>query len=130
MSNTDPIELKQRLGYALARRDEVHHMAVMYVVYKTLEKNTQLTLNRLKALLTVEYMIPEESINGALAALISRSMFNCVTRYKSPDKSIDEMQVSVTKPPPEEFLVWLARVSESHPEFTVFDPPVFKYKRH
>lgn len=125
----DSVTLKQQFGVLMGKRDDSYHIAVMYIVYKTIEVNSQITINRLKALLTTEYLIEESVIDGAIASLMSRSMFDCVSRWRNPGKPVGETQLSITKPPPEEFCKWMTRTTDQYPELSVFIPPVFQYKK-
>lgn len=123
------LDLKQKLSFNLGNLDKENgHTTVLYMVYKTIEANKRLTVKAVKALLCVEYLIPEENIDSALAGLISRSMFDCVKRWKNPSKGVSDMQVSITEPPPEEFKQWLARAEDTYPELSMFKPPIFQYK--
>lgn len=126
--NTD-LMLKQQFGVLMGKRDDSYHVAVMYLVYKTIEVNSQITINRLKALLTTEYLIEDGVIEGAITSLMSRSMFDCVSRWRNPGKPVGETQLSITKPPPDEFCKWLSMTTTQYPELLVFIPPVFKYKQ-
>lgn len=126
---TDPIELKQKLSFNLSGQDaELHHTTVMYMVYRTIEKNKKLTVNKLKALLSAEYLLGDAVIEGALSGLVSRSMFACVKRWRNPNRPVGDMQIYVTEPPPDEFIEWLSRAEGRHPEFRVFVPPIYQHK--
>lgn len=126
---TDPIQLKQKLCFNLSGQDaELHHTTVLYIVYRTIERNKKLTVNKLKALLSAEYLLSDALIEGALSGLVSRSMFACVKRWRNPQRPVGDMQIYVTEPPPDEFVEWLARTEAKHPELKVFDPPVYQHK--
>ncbi len=125
----DIIALKQKLSFNLCGQEpEDLTITVMYMAYKTIEANKRLKVNQLKALLCVEYLIKEDVIDGVLSGLVSRSMFACVKRWRDPDKSIGDMNLSVTEPPPPEFSEWLRRSEEKYPEFSVFTPPLYQKK--
>jgi hypothetical protein len=88
----DVIEQKQKLSRNLSSADQdAYHTSVMYIVYKTIQANRRLTVNKLKALLCVEYLIKDEMIDGVLSGLVSRSMFACVKRWRNPERPIGEM---------------------------------------
>lgn len=126
----DSIELKHRLSCALASEDtSVRHATIMYMVYSTIKANERLTVNSVKALLCGEYLIAENAIDAAIAGLISRSMFACVKRWKAPGRPVGDMQVSVTEPPPPEFLEWLRRIGEKMPELLIFVAPIYQHKQ-
>ena len=126
----DSIELKHRLSCGLASDDpKVKHTIVLYMVYHTIKANERLTVNSVKALLCGEYMVAESSIDAAIAGLISRSMFNCVERWKASGRTIGEMLVSVTEPPPNEFTEWLRRAEDKMPELKVFTSPIYLHKK-
>lgn len=125
----DTITLKQKLGQNLSGRDEEAMFAsVMYFAYKTIAANTKMTVKRLKALLCVEYLVKEETLEAAISTLVSRSMFHCVKRWRDPGRPIDDMSISVVEPPPTEFEQWLERVESKYPELTVFEPPMYCHK--
>lgn len=126
----DSIDLKQRLGLNLSGCDKDALFAtVLYFCYRTIEHNTTLTVKKLKALLCVEYLLSESLVEAAVSVLISRSMFNCVTRYRPPDRPVSDMSISVVKPPPVEFEEWLLRTEARYPELLVFDPPKYQQKK-
>ena len=130
VSDMDVIDLKHRLSCGLASEDStVRHSIVMYMVYNTIKANERLTVNSVKALLCGEYLVPETVIDAAIAGLISRSMFACVKRWKDPGQPVGRMKVSVTEPPPSEFLEWLRRTEEKMPELKVFDPPIYQHRK-
>ena len=125
----DNIELKQKLGLNLSGHDpDVQFATVMYIAYKTIAINTKMTVKRLKALLCVEYLIKEEVLEAALSALVSRSMFACVKRWRDPDKPIVEMCLSIADPQPAEFTEWIKRAEFKYRELSVFDPPMYHHK--
>ena len=126
----DKIELKQRFSCGLASEDStIKHSIVLYMVYTTIKANERLTVNSVKALLCGEYMLSEQAVDAAIAGLISRSMFACVKRWKAPGRPIGDMQVSVTEPPPNEFIEWLRRTEEKMPELQIFIPPIYQHKK-
>ena len=121
--------LKQKLGSNLSGVDEDARFAsVMYFAYKTLAANRKMTVLKLKALLCVEYLIKEDLLEAAISSLVSRSMFNCVKRWRDPERPIGEMYISVVEPPPPEFEEWLARTEAKYPELSVFVPPIYHHK--
>lgn len=126
----DKIDLKHRFSCGLASDDQSRrHAIVMYMVYTTIKANERLTVNSVKALLCGEYMLSENAVDAAIAGLISRSMFACVKRWKAPGRPIGDMQVSVTEPPPHEFIEWLRRTEEKMPELNIFIPPIYQHKK-
>lgn len=126
----DVIDLKHRLCCGLASDDAaVRHSVVLYMVYNTIKANERLTVNSVKALLCAEYLVTETAVDAAIAGLISRSMFACVKRWKDSGQPVGNMKVSVTEPPPDEFLEWLRRTEEKMPELKVFDPPIYQHKK-
>lgn len=125
----DIIELKQKLGSNLSGQDQDAMFAtVMYFAYKTIAANTRMTIKKLKALLCVEYLIKDDVLDGVLSTLVSRSMFACVKRWRDPDRPIGDMCISVTEPPPPEFMEWLVRTETKYPELSVFAPPLYHHK--
>lgn len=129
MNTLDVISMKHKFSCVLASDDlEVRHSAVVYMTYMTIKANEKLTVNSVKALLCSEYLLPETSIDAAIAGLISRSMFACVRRWRASGRPIGDTQVSVTEPPPAEFLEWLRRTEVQLPELKIFNPPIYQYK--
>lgn len=125
----DTIESKQQLGANLSGRDQdAQFVTVMYFAYKTIVANTRMTVRKLKALLCVEYLIKEELLDGVLSALVSRTGFACVKRWRDPERPIEEMSLSAVGPVPEDFVVWLARSVAKYPELEVFEPPLYCHK--
>lgn len=129
VKNMDTIALKEKLGANLSGLDrEAQFATVLYFSYKTIQANTRMSVRRLKALLCVEYLIKEDLIEGAISALVSRSMFNCVKRWRDPERPVNDMSISVTEPPPSEFEEWMARTEAKYPELRMFVPPLFHHK--
>lgn len=125
----DIIALKQKLSFNLSGQDpELQHLTVLYMCYKTIEANKRLTVNQLKALLCVEYLIRDSALEGALSGLVSRSMFACVKRWRDPKLDLGSMNLSVNEPPPKDFVEWLHRSNTLHPELAVFEPPMYQRK--
>ena len=121
--------MKEKLGSNLSGLDkEAQFATVLYFSYLTVKANTRMSVRKLKALLCVEYLIKEDLIEGAISALVSRSMFNCVKRWRDPEKPVNDMSLSATEPPPKEFEEWLQRTEARYPELTVFQPPIFHHK--
>lgn len=128
----DNIKAKEQFVFNLMKPDDrAGKTTLLYMVYKTIETNTGITINQLKWLLDTEYMISNEVVSGTVAALTSRTLFNCVSRWQPPKASgnqrTDAVHLRVRKDA-KEFDNWYAEALREYPELTVFVPPVFASK--
>lgn len=134
----DIMEAKEKFAQTLMRQDETgpYTAAVLYMVYRTIEANGNITLNQLRWSLGVEFLLKDETIEGAVASLTSKSLFDCVVRWQSPTKKDDKVRPQTPrvhlrarpKPHPE-FDKWLVDLMVKQPELAVFTPPPFNANR-
>ena len=123
-------DLKQQLSFTLSKHNEqAYHRVVVYMVYATIARNKNITLKRLRTLLSSGYLIPEHAIDGVVASLYSKDMFNAINKFTPQGKGVDEMILTLPKSVPIDFGKWLADVKFSNPEVEVFVPPEFVYQQ-
>jgi len=99
---------------------------VLYIVYKTIRANKRLTLNQLRHLLFGELLLNPSLVDGAVSVLASKSMFNCVGMYQIKavrPEALPNFHLDVKEN--QEFLSWIREVELEHPEFLLFDPPIY-----
>lgn len=127
------MKAKEKFVFNLLRpEDRSGKTTILYIVFKTIEHNTGITINQLKWLLDTEYMIPNDVVSGAVAALTSKSLFNCVSRWQPPKgygpRSNETIHLRVRKDSPD-FDRWYKEALLEFPELDVFVPPVFSSKQ-
>jgi hypothetical protein len=132
MINT--IRAKEKFVFNLLNpEDRPGKTTLLYIVFKTIENNTGITLNQLRWILDAEYMIPNDVVSSAVAALTSKSLFNCVSRWQPPKAAgqprNDAVHLRIRKDC-EEFSRWHADALKEFPELNVFVPPVFAVKQN
>ena len=127
------IQAKEKFAECLMRPDvnAKYTSTILYIVYRTIEANENITLNQLRWTLGAEYLLKDEVIEGAVASLTSKSIFGCVRRYQPPRnklRSVNGCQpVHLRAIPLTEcdFKKWLTELLNTTPELGVFVPPTF-----
>ena len=120
----DTLEAKEKFSSNLLHPEErAFNLTVLYIVYKTVERNPSITLNQLRWTLFHEYMLQNCVVDGAIASLTSKSLFNCISRWTPPRKN-DTIHLRTRQDAPA-FQEWLTRTLVDHPELEIFTPPSF-----
>jgi len=124
----DNISAKEQVGIMLlSPGDRAHSVAVLYIVYRTIESNDNITLNKLKKLLAQDLMIKEGAVEGAVATLSSKSLFDSVNRWVKPASqgtTYEIVHLRAHKEIGDEFKSWLAATQEEFPALTSFVPSI------
>jgi hypothetical protein len=124
----ETLKAKEKFVFNLMQPDDrPGKITLLYIVYKTIETNTGITINQLKWLLDTEYMLQNDVVSGTVAALTSKTLFNCVSRWQPPKSSqqrSDAVHLRVRKDS-REFDKWYENSLTEFPELLVFIPPVF-----
>lgn len=121
----DSMEAKAKLSFNLQHREaEAFNITLTFIVYKTIEKNYNITLNQLKGLFQQHYMMltKEDLIESVVGSLIAQSLFNCVTRWQRPGNA-NAIHLRIKEN--SSFDAWMKKVLQDHPELVAFDPPVY-----
>lgn len=119
----DTLEAKEKLSFNLLHPEsKAFNITILFIVYKTIDRNKAITLNQLKWLLNSEYMLANTLVEGAVASLTSKSLFNCVSRWQPP-RNTDT--VHLRPRPANEFSKWLEQNLKDYPELAIFNPPEF-----
>lgn len=117
------LEAKEQFSSNLLHPGErAFNVTVLYIVYKTIEKNRSITLNQLRWILFHEYMLQNSIVDGAVASLTSKTLFNCVSRWSPPRKS-DTIHLRTKEEAA--FDNWLKKTTDERPELLIFDAPNF-----
>lgn len=130
----DNIQAKEKFVFNLLNPDSRSgKVTILYIVYKTIESNSSITLNQLKWILDAEYMIPNDAVAGAVAALTSKTLFSCVSRWQPPRAAgaqhrSDTIHLRLRKDPPKDFTKWYSDSIAEFPELSIFSPPIFAGK--
>lgn len=127
------IQAKEKFAAGLMRQASAENYTsiVLYIVYKTIEANDNITLNQLRWALGAEYLLKDDVIDGAVASLTSKSIFNCVKRYQPPRAKVrtisgaKPVHLRAIKQDVGEFKTWLAALLITQPELAVFRPQTF-----
>lgn len=122
------LEANERLsGILLDPAGRSFNIVVLYIVYKTIEANDNITLNKLKRVLDSDLMLKDSVVDGAVASLSSRSVYNAVTRWVRPKSAPEITHLHVKKASDQEdadFSKWLVATTEEFPELLLFNPTV------
>lgn len=119
----DNLEAKEKLSFNLLNPDsKAFNTTILFIVYKTIERNKSITLNQLKWLLNSEYMLANNRVEGATASLTSKNLFNCVSRWQPP-RNTDTIHLRPRANA--EFAKWLEQTLNEYPELAIFSPPEF-----
>jgi hypothetical protein len=121
----DSITAKERLSSILLHPEgRPFSIAVLYIVYKTIEANDNITLYKLKRLLSSDLMIADSVINGAVASLSSKSVFNVVNKWTKPktDSTNEVVHLRLYRETNTEFQTWLTSATHEFPELVSFTP--------
>lgn len=103
----------------------VYSVTMLYIVYKTIEKNPNITTNQIKHLLQQEYFIQPSVVEGTLGSLSASTMFGCVSRFKKPEESIEKTHFHIkASNATGVFQDWLEAVTKEFPELLVFKAPL------
>jgi len=130
----DSIQAKEKFVFNLLNPESRSgKVTILYMVYKTIESNSSITLNQLKWILDTEYMIPNDAVAGAVAALTSKTLFSCVSRWQPPrapgaQQRSDTIHLRLRKDAPEDFTQWYSDSVTEFPELCIFSPPIFAGK--
>jgi len=114
-----------------ARHDsETYSSYVLFIVFRTIEANPDITINRLQHFLYQVFFIPRNITQSTIGSLVDQGMFGAVTRYQRPQDSIEKshLHAKADSDIPEVFRAWLDVLFEEHPELRSFQPPVFAKK--
>lgn len=97
----------------------------IFFVWSTIKANPDITLNQLRWLMFKEFILDQPVVDSAVAALTSKSLLNCVSKWQVQGKDVFHLKVkqSDTQPP------WLIEFLAQHPELNKFEAPVFVKKR-
>lgn len=113
----------------MSRESKPFPATILYMVYKTIEANNNITTNQLTWLLGSDCMLHADTISGALTSLTSKSLFNCVSRWQpQPTKGGSTSRpthLRVREPASNSFSEWLVTTVAEYPELEVFEPPLF-----
>ena len=130
----DSIQAKEKFVFNLLNPDaRAGKVTILYIVYKTIESDSSITLNQLKWILDAEYMLPNDAVAGAVAALTSKTLFNCVSRWQPPrgqgsQHRSDTVHLRARKDAPADFTSWYTATLAEFPELQIFVPPIFAAK--
>jgi hypothetical protein len=120
----DSMDAKAKLGFNLQHKDaEAFNVTLTFIVYKTIERNYNITLNQLKGLFNSHYMMvtSDELIESTVGSLLAKSLFDCVTRWQRPN-STHAIHLRVKENP--SFESWMQKMMNDYPELKSFEAPV------
>lgn len=118
------LKLKEQLSCMLL--DPTQHkykVGVIYIVYKTIERNPNIPFAQLPILLETTLNIKPDVVESAVTSLIS--ILRAVKRWHYPQSEIMHLRARGFN---EEFEKWLATTLSENPELSVFEAPVLKKK--
>lgn len=94
-----------------------------------IEANPNITLNRLKAFISKEFLIPDSFIDGAVAALCNKQLLNLVSRWQHHNNVNTDKGIHLTVRDPQLADKWLYRFLVSSPFLSTFQPTILTTKR-
>lgn len=121
----DTMQAKAKLSFNLQHREsEAFSVTLTYIVYKTIEKNYNITLNQLKGLFQQHYLMlaKDDVIESTVGSLIAKTLFDSVTRWQRPGNAhAIHLRVKENK----DFEKWMQKVLSDHPELDAFEAPIY-----
>lgn len=102
----------------LNRSSDAYTITVMFMVFKTVERNPDITLNQLRWILNTEFFIHESAVDGAVAALSNKNLYNALIRWTPRKSRIPRLKVK-------EDSRYAIDAIECNPELQIFEAPVF-----
>lgn len=112
---------KERLSFILMDHStDNYRKCLLYIVFKTIETNRNITANQLGTALESSLPVKAEDVQQAIKALTSPSLFNCVSRWQPPKTQAIHLRVKKEF----DFSNWLTDTVKSIPELHAFDVPV------
>lgn len=122
---------KQQLvaNLALPVNDPRFNTTVIYLTYRTIEKNQSLTIWQLKRLMIGKYFLDDRVIDSCLAGLTGSELFNAVRRFQKHGESSPTLEAKAQEKLPKDFLTWLSSAEKDFPELLALDPPIFLKKK-
>lgn len=129
----DNSQAKQQLAMLMMNQSQVEEFkpALIYMVFKTIEANNNITLNQLRWTLNTEYMLNPREIEGAVACLTSNSLFGCVSRYQPPRRKMRSrigdtpVHLRARQDQSCDFMRWVTELLSRTPALLEFVPPRF-----
>lgn len=97
----------------------------IFFVWSTIKANPDITLNQLRWLMSTEFILEQSVVDSAVAALTSKSLLNCVSKWQVHGKDVFHLKVKN----PDSSPPWLVEFMAQHPELHKFEAPVFIKKR-
>lgn len=120
----DNLEAKEKFSFNLLHPESrPFKTTILYMVYKSIELNKGISLNRLKWLLMSEFMMKEETVDGAVQSLTSKPLFNCVSRWQPPNKK-DYVHLRCRKN--DDWTRWMEKALIDFPELVIFVAPDYE----
>lgn len=120
---TNTLEAKERFSFNLLHpENKAFTITILYIVYKTIERNRGISINQLKWLLSTEYMLNNTVVEGAVTSLTAKTLFNSVSRWQSP-RQHETVHLRIKECT--EFSKWLENSEKNHPELLIFTAPDF-----
>lgn len=110
---------------------KVYDLTILYIVYKTIEGNPNITVNKLSHFLQQEYMIKPNVVESAVGSLSSKTLLGSVTRFQRQGSPVEQAHLHV-KPEseiPVTFTEWLSTTLQEFPELAAFVAPVYPVKQ-
>lgn len=119
---------KNKLAGILSNTTSIEYQrAVIYIVYRTIESNRRITLNRLKHLLLGDLLFSSQLVDGAVAVLSSKSIFASVSMFQIKSSGVPNFHLDIK--PTEEFIRWLSVTEFLLPELVHYTPPIYIHRK-
>jgi hypothetical protein len=109
----------------------VYKDTTLWIVYKTIENNPNITINKICFLLNKEYNIPIGVSKAAILSLTSPSFFGVVTHFYRPNtpNEMAHLHLKSENKWTGVFKLWLNKIKVTNPELGIFIPPIYIHKK-
>lgn len=114
------VKVKERLALLLMSETEDSQKFLLYLVYSTIQKNQGITVNQICTLLNKNFLIRRARIEGAIAALSNRQVFDSITTFH---KKQNVVHLRCKESP--HLTEWLSEFCSKVPEACAFDAPLY-----
>lgn len=117
------MQTKEKLALLLMSDDDESKRVLLFIVYRTIQKNAGITINQLSALLHRNYAISPEQTKLAVDQLSSEGLFNSISTWqeKIGKREIKHLRCKDTLCMDD----WLNSYTQRVPETKFYEAPEF-----
>lgn len=119
---SEELRIREKLALLLMSDSDDSRRLLLFIVYKTIEKNPGITINQLASLLKSKIAISRERVDSAVSALTSEDLFNAISVWTN--------RPGVVHLRCKEFDEWLSTFCSKIPEACTYEAPVYVRGSH